>query len=327
MQGSEHRGLPGARGDLRIRTRPRHGARRRALRRRRLLRTVSVALLLGIAGYVIASNVGGAPARSISASRGAKNRNKKPSTTAAKDITPPVTDVFTVPAVAAYLAGSNDGLTAAVFDVDNGYTSVYRPGVAEDTASIVKVDILATLLAQTQAQGSTLSDDEQDTAQGMIEESDNDDATDLWNIDGGAPGVARFNARVGLTQTTPNVAWGLTTTTPTDQLTLLKTIVFPNSLLTDASRNYELSLMTNVDPSEAWGISGGVPAGVTIAIKNGWLPLDAGGWEINSIGYVNGDGRDYLIAVLSNGNATEAQGITTIQGLASLVWQEFAPAA
>ncbi len=84
--------------------------------------------------------------------------------------------------------------------------------------------------------------------------------------------------------------------------------------------------MTNVDPSESWGISGGVPAGVTIAIKNGWLPLDAGGWQINSIGYINGAGRDYLIAVLSNGNASEAQGIATIQGLAALIWQQLAPA-
>ncbi len=326
MDGSDLRGIPSARGELRTRSRPRHGARRKSLRRRRrLLRTISVALLLCIAGYVIASNVGGPSGRQASASQRSKNRNKKLST-AAKDVAP-VTDVFSVPVVASYLASSNDGLTAAVYDVDNGYTSVYRPGVAEDTASIIKVDILATLLAQTQAQGSTLSADEQTTAQGMIEESDNDDATDLWNIDGGAPGVASFNARVGLTQTTPNVAWGLTTTTATDQLTLLKDVVFPNSLLTNASRNYELSLMTNVDPSEAWGISGGVPSGVTIAIKNGWLPLDAGGWEINSIGYIDGAGRDYLIAVLSNGNATEAQGISTIQGLASLVWQELGPAA
>ncbi len=41
-----------------------------------------------------------------------------------------------------------DNLTAAVYDNVTGTTSLYRPGVAEDTASIMKVDILATLLAQ-----------------------------------------------------------------------------------------------------------------------------------------------------------------------------------
>jgi hypothetical protein len=48
---------------------------------------------------------------------------------------------------------------------------------------------------------------------------------------------------------------------------------------------------------------------------------------VNSIGYVNGDGRDYLIAVLTSANTTEAQGIETVEGLSKLAWQELAPRA
>ena len=127
--------------------------------------------------------------------------------------------------------------------------------------------------------------------------------------------------------TTPNEAgyWGLTTTTAADQVQLLKKVAYPNSLLTDASRNYELGLMTNVDPDQAWGVSSGVGAGATIAIKNGWLPLDSGGWQINSIGYIHGDGRDYLVAVLTDGQATEADGIDAIEGLSDLIWKALAP--
>jgi hypothetical protein len=106
---------------------------------------------------------------------------------------------------------------------------------------------------------------------------------------------------------------------------LLKTIAYPNALLDDASRDYELNLMTNVDPSQAWGVSAGVASGVTVALKNGWLPLDSGKWQVNSVGYVNGEGRDYLIVVLTNGNDTEADGIDAVEGLSSLVWQELAP--
>ena len=62
-------------------------------------------------------------------------------------------DVFDVPAVAAYLSATSQDVTAAVYDDATGVTSVYRPGVAQDTASIMKVDILATLLAQGQADG------------------------------------------------------------------------------------------------------------------------------------------------------------------------------
>jgi hypothetical protein len=237
-------------------------------------------------------------------------------------------DLFVDPAIAGYLARQNDGLTAAVYDELTGYTSLYRPAVAEDTASIMKVDILATLLTEAQAQDRSLTPDEQELSEEMIEESDDDDAQDLWDAEGGAAAVSRFDAQAGLSETTPDAAgyWGLSTTTAADQVQLLKAVAYPNSLLTDASRAYELDLMTHVDPSQTWGVSSGVAAGATVAIKNGWLPLDSGPWQINSIGYVNGDGRDYLVAVLTDGNASEAEGIDTIEGLSSLIWQELAPA-
>ena len=47
---------------------------------------------------------------------------------------------------------------------------------------------------------------------------------------------------------------------------------------------------------------------------------------IHLIGYVNGDGRDYVIAVLTDGSTSEAAGIATIEGLSTLIWQELAPA-
>jgi hypothetical protein len=232
-------------------------------------------------------------------------------------------------AVSAYLQTCSGNITAAVFDEVTGTTSLYRPDVAEDTASIMKVDILATMLSQAQADDTTLNTSQQELAQAMIEQSDDNDAQDLWDAEGGATAVNTYDAAAGLTQTTPDAAgyWGLSTTTAADQVKLLKTVAYPNELLSDASRQYELGLMTDVDPDQTWGVSGGVPAGVTVAIKDGWLPLDSGGWQINSMGYVDGDGRDYLIAVLTNGNATEGQGIATIEGLSALVWQGLAPAA
>jgi beta-lactamase class A len=231
-------------------------------------------------------------------------------------------------AVTKYLEGCGGDVTAAVYDEVTGTTSLYRPGIAEDTASIMKVDILATLLAQAQADDTTLNPGQQDLAQEMIEQSNDDDAQDLWDSEGGATAVSAYDTAAGLTGTTPDEAgyWGLSTTTAADQVTLLKSIAYVNDLLSSTSRAYELGLMTDVDPDQAWGVSEGVPPGVTVAIKDGWLPLDAGGWQINSIGYVNGDGRDYLIAVLTS-DATEAQGIATIDGLSALVWPALAPAA
>jgi hypothetical protein len=36
---------------------------------------------------------------------------------------------------------------------------------------------------------------------------------------------------------------------------------------------------------------------------------------------VSGQGRDYLIAVLTTGNTTEQYGIDTISGLSAILWQ------
>ncbi len=98
----------------------------------------------------------------------------------------------------------------------------------------------------------------------------------------------------------------------------------PSPLLTADQRGYVLRLMERVTPSQRWGVSGGVPRGVTVALKNGWLPLTSAGddWQINSVGWIHGDGRDYLLAVLTTGNATEQDGIAVIDKLAATVWRK-----
>ena len=242
-------------------------------------------------------------------------------------------DPFTAAAAAAYVAQRNGTVLAAVYDLRTGQTWRLGDGPPEDEASVVKLDILQTLLAEWPG---GLPSSEQSLAQRMIENSDNDAATSLWYAAGGASGLSAYNARVGLTRTTPSPCvecagfpwpgWGLTTTVPADQLTLLRALIEPGPLLTAAARRYALSLMENVEPDQDWGVSGGVPAGVTVALKNGWLPLNDADtdWQINSVGWVSGDGRDYLIAVMSTGNPDEQYGIDTISELSAMVWSAMA---
>ncbi len=223
--------------------------------------------------------------------------------------------------VSSYVDGRDGVVTAAVYDVATGQSYDLRPGVAEDEASMVKVDILGTLLSQL-GDPPALPAATQSLATAMIEDSDNNAATALWNEDGGSAGVAVFNQRIGMRATDLSACcWGLSTTTPEDQLDLLRHIIIPNAVLDFSQRLYALGLMERVNPAQAWGISGGVPAGVTVALKNGWLPLNGNGdWQVNSIGWVDGDGRDYLIAVETTGNPSEGYGISTIEDIASHVW-------
>ena len=209
----------------------------------------------------------------------------------------------------------------AVSDANTGTTYVLNQS-SYITASIVKVDILATLLRQAQDAGRGLSAEEQTTAVQMIEFSDNDAATSLWNEVGEAAGVAAFNRLIGMPNTVPGPDgfWGLTTTTSADQVQLMQAVAYPNAVLSAASRAYIESLMENVTPSQRWGVSGGVPASVTIALKDGWLPNGAD-WEINSIGHVVGQGHDYVIAVMTSDDPSMGYGISTVEGVSSLVWQ------
>ena len=239
------------------------------------------------------------------------------------------------PAAASYLSVRAGTVLAAVYDLGTGRTWHLGQGQPQAEASIVKLDVLETLLAEhDQGDGTGLSVSDRSLAGQMIQDSDNDAATSLWYEVGGPGRIRSFNARAGLTHTVPSSCvvcpgfawpgWGLTTTTPDDQIALLKQLVTPSSLLTRAGRDYALSLMEDVTPSQRWGISGGVPAQITVALKNGWLPLLGTGsdWQVNSIGWVSGDGRNYLIAVLATGNPSYQYGIDTIEALAAMVWQQ-----
>jgi hypothetical protein len=238
--------------------------------------------------------------------------------------TVPKIDPFRTPAMASYVATRQGTISAAVENLNTGVTYLYHPGVSVQTASIVKVDILETLLHSEQDKG-PLDADDAALATGMIENSNNDDATDLWNEDNAPSGIAAYNTLAGLKDTVPNDdgLWGETMTTAADQLVLLRRLVFPNSLLDTASRDYQLGLMEQVESDQRWGVSGGVPSTATIALKNGWVPLTSNtDWEVNSIGHVRGEHRNYLLAVLSAHDASEAYGITTIQGIAKIVWKD-----
>jgi hypothetical protein len=227
-------------------------------------------------------------------------------------------------ALANLVASRADNVTAVVYDINTGQTVTFRPGVIEHTASTVKVDILGTLLKRAQDAGRGLTAQEQMLAVPMIEESLDSAANVLW-VQLGPAAIGAFERSAGLTQTTPapDGIWGTTTTTATDRIAMLRQLVFRSPLLTDASRGYVLTLMEHVTPSQAWGVTGGVPAGVTVALKNGFSIIN--GWQINSMGWVHGQGRNYLMAVLTDRNPTETYGIQTINAMSSIVWNGLGP--
>ncbi len=213
-------------------------------------------------------------------------------------------------------------VTAAVLNLDGKSLEPLLDGedASYDTASIVKVDILATLLLQAQDAGRHLTAQERALAEPMIRNSDNAATNDLWREIGGAPGMEAANKRMGLTATEggPGAKWGLTQTTASDQIRLLLSVFDgaatskTDSPLDKDSRAYIRSLMTHVASDQAWGVS--AASGSDHALKNGWLQRTASGlWDVNSVGQVTVDGHHYLVAVLSDGSPSMDDGISVVE--------------
>jgi hypothetical protein len=238
---------------------------------------------------------------------------------------PEVENPFLSKAFDSFIKGRTDSVTAAVYDVESGKTYLYRPGVRQVTASMVKIDILADLLYQAQQQHRSLTASESEIATSMIEESSDDSATSLWNEDGQLPGISAFDNLVGFKQTIMSWSWGEIETTPLDELSLLKVITLPNSILTNASRAYEERLMQNVDVDQRFGLGSGPPATATIGIKDGWYPEVTTGWQINSAGYVHDGTSFYLAVIMSADNSSELYGESTLNSIATLIWQNLTP--
>jgi Beta-lactamase enzyme family len=211
---------------------------------------------------------------------------------------------------------------AGVIDAATGAVAVYHGGRLFHTASIVKTDILATLLLQHQKAGRPLSQRQRVLAAEMIEHSDDAAASDLWDVIGRAGGLRAANQQLGLRHTTPGagVYWGLTSTTVDDQLRLLADLTSRNSPLSAQSRSFELGLMRHVAPGQAWGVTAAATPGTRSAVKNGWLPDGSyTAWVINSIGVIYDHGHEFLVVVLSKDQPSESAGIGQAEATARAV--------
>ncbi|MYY13001.1 hypothetical protein GT204_29965 [Streptomyces sp. SID4919] len=205
-------------------------------------------------------------------------------------------------------------------------TCELRGGTSYDSASIVKVTVLAALLWDYKKTDRRLTSRETRLAKAMITQSDNAATTTFWRQLGPTK-VKKFLAAAKMTKTVPGSGgyWGLTRVNIKDEQRLLALITAKNSVLSDNSRAYILKLMNEVVPSQRWGAPAGAPSSTKIHVKNGWLPRATLGWRVHSLGAFQGGGRDYYLTVLTHGNSNMNYGVATIQAVAKAVHKDLAP--
>ncbi|MFJ4868972.1 serine hydrolase [Streptomyces sp. NPDC088757] len=230
--------------------------------------------------------------------------------------------------ITAALAGRAGTVAVGLYDRTTKTTCTLRATTSYDSASVVKVTVLATLLWDAKKTNRYLTSRESGLATAMITKSDNAATTSLWK-QLGVTKVKGFLKAAGMTNTVPGADgyWGLTRINVTDEQRLLSLITAKNTVLSDNARTYILKLMGNVVTSQRWGTPAGAPSSVSVHVKNGWLQRATRGWRVHSVGTFKGGGHDYTVSVLTDGNSTMNYGVNTIQAVSKAIHRDLIPTA
>ncbi|WP_327345613.1 serine hydrolase [Streptomyces europaeiscabiei] len=230
--------------------------------------------------------------------------------------------------ITAALAKRKGTVAVGLYDRVTDTTCTLRGDTAFDSASVVKVTVLAALLYDAKKKNRYLTDRETKLATAMITKSDNASTSTLWK-QLGLTKIKAFLTAAKMTQTKPgaNNYWGLTRITVRDEQRLLALLTAKNSVLSDNARAYVLKLMNKVVAGQRWGTPAGAPSTVKVHVKNGWLSRATHGWRVHSVGTFVGGGRDYTITVLTHGNPDMQYGVNTIQGVAKAIHKDLVPVA
>jgi hypothetical protein len=212
-------------------------------------------------------------------------------------------------------------ITAAVYDTRSRCWYDLNRSLRLTTASVVKTGILGAALLRAQDAGRGLTSWEQAQASPMIRLSHNPETSRLHSDLGGPSGLARYEWRLGATETTYSTAFGATVTSARDRTLVSLRTLRGGGPLGPGARSAAWRYQSTVHPTQRWGISAGVRSGFEVALKNGFYPMRGNGWRIGSTGFVRPRGVDggYAITVLTDRGPDHATGMRAVEDVSRRV--------
>lgn len=231
----------------------------------------------------------------------------------------------------AYQSSRGGTFGVALYDRRNHHTFTYQGTWRNETLSIVKVLIMATVLRRCQERKVNLTSTQVSQAYAMITRSDNT-ATNALLTWAGVSNVRRVAGLYGMTSTviqggtTAGASnwWGYSTTTPRDQIVLMTGIIWGTTVISVANRDYLKRLMAQVTSSQRWGVCvPPLPTSNAWNTKNGWGPR-TGGYRLNSVGHIYGNGRTYNAVILSRAPQGFYYGRDTVNGVSKILYAAMA---
>jgi hypothetical protein len=214
-----------------------------------------------------------------------------------------------VVSAAKYLARRSGVKAFAV--IDNKHSLA---GVAVHTrfhsASVVKSMLLVAYL-QTLAQGHRVLDSySTGMLYPMIHSSDNEAASAVFAIVGES-GLARVAREAHMTDyESGDGVWGFTEISAAD---MARFFLIQDSLIPHRFEGYARWLLSNIEPSESWGIPAVARPEFQVFFKGGWLPEVEG--LVNQVARLERPHETFAMAVLTRDDPSMDYGEDTIEGV------------
>ncbi len=212
---------------------------------------------------------------------------------------------------AGYLSGRIGRKAFAVVDTE-GRMSGVNVHSTFPTASVVKAMLLVGYLRRLDARGQhTVDSFSNSFLYPMIHVSDNNAATQCWSIVGDS-GLYAVAHAAGMTDFSVSGLWGSALLSPADQAHFF---FIMDSLIPKEFVGYARFLLSTIEASQSWGVPVVArPLGYQTFFKDGSEPTGLG-QLVHQIDRLEGHGRTFSIAVMTDGDPTMLYGEQTIEGL------------
>ena len=214
-------------------------------------------------------------------------------------------------AAAARFLNARVGRTSFAVVDNQGRLSGLRQHEHFQTASVVKVMMLVAYLKMLNAQHRGLRTADNSLLYPMIHISDNNAASAVLAIVGGAA-LARVARESGMSDYAPGVGWwAFTQTSAADQARFFFAL---DRLIPRRFYGYARGLLSGIEPSQSWGIPPVARPRWEVFFKTGALPSEG---LFNEAGRLERPGVTFTIAVFTTGDPSMSYGEQTIQGVAA----------
>jgi hypothetical protein len=178
------------------------------------------------------------------------------------------------------------------------------------SASVVKAMLLVEYLRMLDGGGQRFIDSTSNSFLfPMINTSDNHAATTTWSIVGNS-GLYAVARAAGMTDYSVSTDWASSQISAADQARFFFVM---DSLIPREFVGYARWLLSSITADESWGIPAVArPLGYRVFFKGGWRGTGLG-QLVHQVGRLEGHGRTFSIAVMTDGDPSMGYGIGTIQ--------------